>query len=106
MDRPKAEALIDRLDMKPVTQMTITDKNELLSAMDTILREGVAYDFEEFEQGVICIAAPLYYRMGEPIGAISVSGPAMRMDEERRGIIAKALGGITSQICNELSRLA
>jgi IclR family KDG regulon transcriptional repressor len=106
MDRPKAEALISKLDMKPITLMTITDKNELLSAMDTILHEGVAYDFEEFEQGVICIAAPLYYRKGEPIGAISVSGPAMRMDEERRGIIARTLGGVTSQICNELSRLA
>lgn len=106
MDKAKAEALIDRISLKPFTNNTITDKKDLFATMDTIMRENVAYDFEEFEPGVICIASPLYYRKGDPIGAISVSGPAMRMDEERRAIISKALVGITGQICGELSRLA
>ena len=106
MDRSKAETLIDGIEFKPLTSKTITCKKELLAAIDKIHIEGVAYDFEEFEPGVICIAMPLCYKKGYPIGAISVSGPAMRLDEESRKVITEALMEISNQICGELSRLA
>jgi IclR family KDG regulon transcriptional repressor len=106
MDRPKAEEMLERISLKPLTKATVTSKKALLSELDRILAEGVAYDFEEYEPGVICIASPLYYKKGEPIGAISVSGPAMRMDEAARAKIAKTITEITGQLSNELSRLA
>ncbi|SHI17537.1 transcriptional regulator, IclR family [Sporobacter termitidis DSM 10068] len=106
MDRAKAEALLGRVVMTPYTDRTLTDRPALLAEMDRILNAGVAYDFEEYEQGVICIAAPLYYKKGDPIGAISVSGPTIRMDEAARKKITETLTGIAAQVNGELSRLA
>ena len=106
MDKEKAEEIINGICFKQLTKDTISDKSELLSAIDKISHEGVAYDFEEFESGVVCIAAPLYYKKGEPIGAISVSGPAGRLGEKTQRSTAESLLDISAQICKELSRLA
>jgi len=106
MERSKAESIIDEIEMRPLTDKTITDKEKLLSIIETIYLEGVAYDFEEFEPGIICVASPLFYKKGDPIGAISVSGPAMRLGEDNRKSIASILKDTTARICSELSRLA
>ena len=105
MEKEKAKDLIYNIELKQLTNKTIASREELLAAIDKISREGVAYDFEEFEPGVICIASPLYYKRGAPIGAVSVSGPAMRLDEDVRKNIAKALIDISRRICGELSHL-
>jgi len=66
----------------------------------------VAYDFEEFQPGLTCVASPLYYKENNPIAAISVSGPTLRLDEATRENIARILKDISGQICCELARLA
>ena len=106
MDPAEAENLIDSLDMSSFTERTVIDRMSLISALGIIRREGIAYDFEELEYGLICIAAPLYYRKGNPVGAISVSGPSVRMDSRARAGISEHLLRITDQVCRELSRLS
>ena len=105
MDRTKAEDIIDAIELKPLTSKTITNKRDFIATIEQVLHEGVAYDFEEFELGIICVAAPLFNKKGEPIAAISVSGPALRLKEDTRRSIAAALKNITGQICSELARL-
>lgn len=106
MERSRAESIINDIKFIPLTEKTITSKAGLLKAIEAVYKEGVAYDFEEYELGVICIASPLFYKQGEPIGAISVSGPALRLGEDARKNIAGILKDTTVDICNELSRLA
>ena len=105
MDSQKASALIDRLDMIPLTERTITDKVLLQAELELILERGYACDDEEFEKEVVCIAAPLCNSYGEPLGAISISGPAMRMDSQERLRIASVLCNEVSKVSMELSRL-
>jgi len=106
MDREKAESIIENIDLVPWTTKTITDKEKLLEVIDKATTDGVAYDFEEFELGVICIASPLCATSRNPVGAISISGPQMRMDEKRRLSIVKIVKETAEKICGELARLA
>ena len=46
-----------------------------------VLREGVAYDNEEIEQGLRCIAAPIRDDSGALVGGLSVSAPSERYNE-------------------------
>jgi IclR family KDG regulon transcriptional repressor len=41
------------------TNTTFTDKQSLLDELTIINRDGVAYDREEHENGIISIAAPI-----------------------------------------------
>jgi DNA-binding IclR family transcriptional regulator len=52
---------------------------ELQRALSEIRENGYAFDDEEFEEGVCCIAAPYFGAAGEVAGAVAVSAPAQRV---------------------------
>ena len=60
------------------TNTTITDKQALLEELGSIKREGIAYDKEEHENGIISIAAPILTSSKLVIGAISIATSTSR----------------------------
>lgn len=65
------------------TTNTITDKMELIKELDKIRENGYAIDNEEYEVGLVCVAAPVLDHSGLAKYSISVTGPAIRMTEEK-----------------------
>lgn len=62
------------------TSTTITDINQLQQQLHKVRSQGYALDNGEHEDEVRCVAAPIFDREGKAIAAISISGPALRMD--------------------------
>jgi len=77
-DRDRAKKPLDQR-----TPATIVDSHKLFDHLRSVVLRGYALDFEECEPGLACAAAPVYSESGETIAAISVSGPAFRLTEER-----------------------
>lgn len=65
---------------RPFTDRTITDLLALERELEEIRRTGYALDRGEHESEVRCIAAPIFDMRGEAVAAISISGPAGRME--------------------------
>lgn len=65
-----------------LTANTITNKEALLRELQAITAQGYAYDNEECEMGVRCIAAPVYDYRGRIVACVSVSGPTLRMTDK------------------------
>ena len=61
------------------TPHTITDPDKLLEHLQHIRARGVAYDLEENEPDITCVAAPIFDHRGHVIAALSISGPTHRM---------------------------
>jgi len=61
------------------TEHTVTTPEALTAELARIAEEGLAYDREEAVVGLACVAAPLR-RAGRAIAAVSVTGPADRID--------------------------
>ena len=55
----------------------------MLEQLEQVRHDGYAMDNEENELGVRCIGAPLLGLGGKAIGAVSVSAPLSRMDDQR-----------------------
>ena len=53
-----------------------------------IREQGYACDDEESEIGLYCLAAPIRDMNGDVVAAVSISGPAERMKENREKNIA------------------
>jgi len=66
-----------------MTNATKTRLDELMKDFAAIRERGYATDLEEFEEGLRCIGAPVRDYTRKVIGAISVSGPANRLTDER-----------------------
>ncbi|WP_024296113.1 IclR family transcriptional regulator [Lacrimispora indolis] len=81
------EALIERLKFVPITEHTITKKEELYDQIKTFKKLGYAVDNEEIEVGLWCAAAPIFNRNGEMEAAVSVSGPTERMRGNKEMIV-------------------
>jgi DNA-binding IclR family transcriptional regulator len=62
------------------TAHTLRDPGEIRNVLARARREGVAYDREEADLGVHCVAAPVTAPDGTCIAALSVTGPAGRLD--------------------------
>jgi DNA-binding IclR family transcriptional regulator len=59
--------------MKRYTPNTITNPDTLLRELERVRQEGVSYDRQETQLGVMCVAAPVTDSNGTAIAAISVA---------------------------------
>lgn len=64
------------------TAYTITKPKALGEHLAVIRAQGYALDEEEHEEGVRCIAAPLFDRQTHVIGAVSITTIGFRVDRE------------------------
>lgn len=81
--RERVEAIVDRHGLPEYTNETITTREELFEELDQIRERGYATDDGEKIPGLRCVAAPVVANDDTVIGAISVTGPASRMQGER-----------------------
>ena len=75
--------ILPREDLKSYTPTTITSRSELKKQLKQVAEQGYAIDDEELDQGVRCVAAPIRDYTRRIVGAISISGPSMRLSNER-----------------------
>lgn len=79
----RVNEIIERHGLPSMTEETITDKESLMEELAKIRENGIAFDNEERIKGLRCVASPVFDDEENVIGAISVSGPKSRMDDER-----------------------
>ena len=77
----EVDAIWEQSDIQPYTQHTIVTRERLQDVLEAIRRRGYAFDNEENELGVRCIATAIYDYTGRACGAISLSAPLMRMTD-------------------------
>jgi len=78
-------------ELKPRTSATITEAKSLREELLKIRERGYSFDNEEMEEGVICVAAPIFDRAGQIVAGISVSGPTSRLGGSGHGTISQAV---------------
>ena len=77
------DAMIRQGGLPRFTAHTITDEQQLREELLRIREQGYAEDFEEMEEGVRCLAAPVLGPDGRVLAAMSISGPAGRLGQDR-----------------------
>ena len=87
------------------TQKTITDSQQLNELLAKVRRENIAYDWEEVEEGLVCVASGIFNYSNEVVAALSIAGPSHRMHnqiekcasllKETTNLISKRLGYIS-----------
>nr|WP_329868167.1 IclR family transcriptional regulator [Streptomyces sp. SP18CS02] len=82
------------------TEHTVTGPGMLRSELEAVHERGFAIASQELEIGLNAVAAPARSHDGKVIGAISVSGPAYRLEPDRLPELARR----TVAAAEELSR--
>jgi DNA-binding IclR family transcriptional regulator len=69
-------------NLQRFTPNTITDPAKLRSTLSEVRESGIAYDEEEFVEGIRAVASPVFNFLGEPVAAVSVAFLAAGDHEE------------------------
>ncbi len=84
------------------TANTITSLPALDAQLRQIRRDGYAIDNEEMEEGVRCLAVPIFDRRGDLCGALSISGPTTRMTPARVTTIVNQVRDVAKELSRQL----
>jgi DNA-binding IclR family transcriptional regulator len=86
-----------------------TTKNSITQAvvyrkdLAAIRERGYATDFEEYQEGVSAVSAPIKNSRGEPTGAICVAVPSFRMTRDKARTYGRKCAEVTAQLSAILS---
>ena len=95
---PKDELfeLLDKIDLKPITPNTITDKGRLLEELQKVRQRGFSVNNMELDIGLRSVAAPVRGESGRVIAAVNIAVPSSRTTfEELKTRLAKKVIDVT-----------
>jgi IclR family acetate operon transcriptional repressor len=83
MPQVERDKLLGQIELRRFTPNTIGSIQELLAYLQKVRRQGYAYDLEENEPHIRCIAAPIWDHAGAVNSSLSITGPVVRMSTTR-----------------------
>lgn len=88
--------------LKPFTSFTLSDERALRDDLEKTRKRGYAIDNMEHEYGIRCVGVPLHNSSGRVIGALSISGPSLRVMDDKVVFFAEKLQQAAQEIKNLL----
>ncbi len=79
----EVEEIMEEKGMYKYTKSTIDNLNQLKEELALIRTRGYAFDEVEHEEGIRCVAAPIYNNKKKIIASISLSGPIILVTHYR-----------------------
>ena len=96
-------SIIAQTGLPRYTETTITDAGQLQQELELIRQQGYAMDNGEQEEGVRCLAVPVYGPKGKVVAALSISGPSSRLDSRHIPTLLPHIKRISAAISSALA---
>ena len=100
MSEEEIHEILPEEELQTFTDTTVATRSALKEELQRVAEQGYSIDKEELDLGVHCVAAPIRDYTRRIVGSISISGPSMRLSEER---IEKELVPLVLQASEDLS---
>jgi IclR family acetate operon transcriptional repressor len=85
---PEVEEILRDHPPERRTPTTLVEPADIRRELARVRRRGYAVDAEERVPGVVCVGAPVRDASGSVVGAISISGPELRLGRGRLSAVA------------------
>jgi DNA-binding IclR family transcriptional regulator len=102
LPREERDALLERLELEQLTEVTTTDRETLEAELDEVAAVGVAVTLGERVREAVAISAPVHDAEGRVVAALTISGIASRYEPERLVADAVAVRRVAELISAEL----
>jgi IclR family acetate operon transcriptional repressor len=102
MPQDEFAKILPQIEFKRLTANSIGNSQELETQLQKVRRNGHAFDLEENEPHIRCVAAPIWDHMGAVNASLSITGPAVRMSHARLRQLAPLVQEAGWKISREL----
>jgi DNA-binding IclR family transcriptional regulator len=93
---------LNAAELRPLTPRTITAAPIFEQELARVRGQGYAFDDEEFNQGIRCLAAPVRNFTGQVVAAIGISGPVWRVSLDRVGQLTEFVKAVAQRLSQQL----
>jgi IclR family acetate operon transcriptional repressor len=102
MPDKEVASIVRRHKLPAFTAHTLVTPEALAADLAETRRRGYAFDAEEKNEGMRCIAAPVFDMHGEPVAGLSISGPSARIPDDRIETLAAAVRDTAARLTSAL----
>jgi len=102
MPQEERDRLLPELHVRRLTPNTVGNLQELQTELYRVRKNGYAYDMEEHEMHIRCLAAPIWDHTGSVQSSLSITAPLVRMPVTRLRQLAPLIQNAGLQISREL----
>ncbi len=78
-------------ELPQLTSNTQTESKKIMEELENVRKTGLAYDREEYINGIYCIGAPVFNARGEAVAGAGMTGMANRQNRQSLKEIEKAV---------------
>lgn len=96
------DAFLERKSLSRRTASSIVQPQALCDELDVIRERGYAFDWEEHEEGLRCVAAIVHDQYGTPKASLSISDAASRLNRDRMEAMGPTLVLAARQMSNDI----
>ena len=101
LPKQQAEDMITKSGIIRMTRKSHITDASLWVDLEQIKMRVVAFDDEEHSDGLRCVAAPLFGHRDQVIGALSVSGPSVRVSKKK----LIAYGEVVQRVAKDMTKI-
>ena len=102
MARPQAEKLVQLAGITQMTAKSHVTEATLWPDLAQVQQNYFAFDDEEHSPGLRCVGSPLFDSQSNVIGALSISGPTVRLSQSSMTQVGKSVSRIARELTNAL----
>lgn len=102
LDEAEVTRILQAHGLPRSTERTLDTPKRLRADLAAIRERGYALDDEEFAPGMRCVAAAVRDASGEPLGAVSLSGPLIRVTDEALPGLGRLVADTARALAGEL----
>jgi DNA-binding IclR family transcriptional regulator len=102
MPQAERDKILSQIEPRRLTPSTIASLQELEQHLNRVRKVGHAFDLEEHEPHIRCVAAPIWDHTGAVNASLSLTAPAVRMPVPRLRQLAPLIQEAGLRISREL----
>ena len=102
LPEPEIVRVAGRGALRTFTERTIPNSDALLDHLRMVRRNGIAVEEEEFQCGVVCVAAAIRDQFGAVIGSVGATMPGMRAGGDHLDRVVRDVKECASRISSRL----
>ena len=88
---------LEKIKFNQYTNNTITNINKLKKDIEQVREKGYSIDNKEYQDGMCCVAVPLFNKENILIGAVGISGNSIRLDSKKIHEIGEVISNLVSK---------
>ena len=101
-DDGERQQLVEELELEPLTEFSITDRDAFRLEIEKVRRQGYAIMDEENEVGMRAVAVPVLNPQGVATASLATAVPVFRMSVEQLVAVVPLLKSAASELADRL----